>query len=87
MSETAETPKYDFEAMGHTHPEIQKKLRARFHAGTAQGYLMAAFVWSETPQGSDFWQAEVNADALSPEGRAAIEEILAQAERQTGSAS
>lgn len=78
----AEKPKYDFEAMWFepSKKEEPRRLREILSGERSPAEVGGAFFWGETPQGVDFWSAEANADELSPAGRAAIEEILAQAD-------
>lgn len=82
------TEKYNFEAMWfepHQKEEPQQ-LREILSGKLSPAAVHGCFIWSATPQGDAFWSLEAASDELSPEGRAAIEEILAQAERQIGGA-
>jgi hypothetical protein len=56
-----------FAARALEHPEI---------------YLSSAFVWAATPQGRAFWRSQRDAAELSPEGRAAIEQWIKDAEER-----
>lgn len=50
--------------------EIQKALDGEVPA------LMLAFVWADSHDGHDFWEAQVDAGKLSDEGRKRLEEML-----------
>ena len=41
-------------------------------------HLGGAFVFSDTPQGDEFWRAQYRAGKLSPEGRATLEKWIAE---------
>ncbi len=40
--------------------------------------LVHAFVWSDTPQGVEFWREQWSTDALVPEGQRAIRDWLVE---------
>lgn len=76
----AEKPKYDFHRMCFL-PARDARLLGTILAGERSPIALGvAFTWTTTPQGHDFWNDEAARDELSPEGRTAIEEILAQAD-------
>lgn len=73
--------KYDFQTMRFCSHGVER-VRGVLAGSQPSELLRASFAWNGTPEGHDFLEAQC--DDLTPEGRAKLEAILAQADEHGG---
>lgn len=70
--------KYDLKAMGFAPIDTDRNPRTPLTAGSVQAeHLLNLFIFSETPQGHDFWWWQAH-DGIDDAGRAALVDMYEQ---------